>query len=145
MKIFRNRRFFRLFILSAALLLGAAVFVFTKTVPGGAVTAGAGAIVLIIMVLEIRKRHSDMERLSDELDSILHDDSRCFITECEEGELAILTSTIRKMTAKLKEQASMLTGEKQVLTDAIADIFHQLRTPLTSLRLMSTGYVLSEA
>ena len=73
--------------------------------------------------------------MSSELDAILHNDEKFLITECEEGELAILSSSIRKMTVKLKEQASLLTGEKQVLTDAIADIFHQLRTPLTSLRL----------
>ena len=76
-----------------------------------------------------------MEQLSTELDEILHDNSRFLITECEEGELAILSSSIRKMTLKLKEQASNLTDEKKVLTDAIADIFHQMRTPLTSMRL----------
>ena len=142
MRIFRNKRFFRLFTISAVFLCGASVYVFTQTIPGGIATAVAGATVLIIMVAEAGKRYSEMEQLSNELDNILHDGSRCFITECEEGELAILTSTIRKMTVKLKEQATMLTGEKQVLTDAIADIFHQLRTPLTSLRL--TCSMLSE-
>ena len=76
-----------------------------------------------------------MEHLSEELDKILHGTENFFISECKEGELAILNSNIRKMTIKMKEQASQLTHEKILLTDAIADIFHQLRTPLTSMRL----------
>ena len=95
----------------------------------------SGALILLIMYIDARKRFNAMEQLSTELDEILHDNSRFLITECEEGELAILSSSIRKMTLKLKEQASNLTDEKKVLTDAIADIFHQMRTPLTSMRL----------
>jgi len=142
MDIFRNKSFLRMFLISAILLTAASVFVFTYTVTGGAVGIAAGAIVLLLMFFDARKKYSEMEKLSEELDEILHDDTKYFITECEEGELAILSSTIKKMTGRLKEQASLLTGEKQVLTDAIADIFHQLRTPLTSMRL--TCSMLSE-
>ena len=95
----------------------------------------AGLLILLVLAIDARKRFNAMEQLSTELDEILHDNSRFLITECEEGELAILSSSIRKMTLKLKEQASNLTDEKKVLTDAIADIFHQMRTPLTSMRL----------
>lgn len=142
MDIFRNKRFFRIFLISAVIFLVTMVFVLTQTIIGGIAVAAAGIIILILLLFDAKKRYADMERLSIELDAILHDDSRNFITECEEGELAILSSSIRKMTTRLKEQASNLTGEKQILTDAIADIFHQLRTPLTSLRL--TCSMLSE-
>ena len=135
MDLFRNKGFARLFIISAVLLLSVSVIAFFQGVGGGIAVSAAGCIILILLYTDAKKRYSEMERLSNELDAILHNDEKFLITECEEGELAILSSSIRKMTVKLKEQASLLTGEKQVLTDAIADIFHQLRTPLTSLRL----------
>ena len=135
MEIFRNRSFFYEYIIIVALLAGTAVAVFFFSIPGALIVAGTGVIILIIMYFSAKKRYNAMEQLSIELDQILHDNDRFLITECEEGELAILSSSIRKMTVKLKEQASQLQDEKKVLTDAIADIFHQMRTPLTSMRL----------
>ena len=135
MYIFRNKQFFRLFLLTAILLAGAAIGVFFFSPVASAIVLAAGVLVLLVLIIDARSRYQAMERLSTELDEILHDNDRFLITECEEGELAILSSSIRKMTLKLKEQASKLTDEKKVLTDAIADIFHQMRTPLTSMRL----------
>ena len=106
------------------------------------VTVIGGGLVLYAIFCTGKKRYRDMEHLSEELDKILHGTENFFISECKEGELAILNSNIRKMTIKMKEQASQLTHEKILLTDAIADIFHQLRTPLTSMRL--TCSMLSE-
>ena len=39
------------------------------------------------------------------------------------------------MTVRLRDQADILVSDKQRLNDAIADIAHQLRTPLTSMTL----------
>ena len=135
MDIFRNKAFFKLFILIAIILAGASIAVSFFSVVAALIVLAAGILVLLILFIDARNRFRNMERLSVELDEILHSKDRFLITECEEGELAILSSSIRKMTIKLKEQASQLLGEKKVLTDAIADIFHQLRTPLTSMRL----------
>lgn len=53
----------------------------------------------------------------------------------EEGELAILRSEIGKMTVRLRENAQRQQEERVRLADAMADISHQLRTPLTAMRL----------
>lgn len=58
------------------------------------------------------------------------------ITENKEGELSILSSEIYKMTVMLKEQADALKKDKKYLNNSIADISHQLRTPLTSMYLI---------
>lgn len=135
MEIFRNRAFFKVFILTAVILAGASLAVMFFSVVASLIVLSAGCLVLLVISVDAKSRYRSMEHLSSELDEILHSKDRFLITECEEGELAILSSSIRKMTIKLKEQASQLLGEKKVLTDAIADIFHQLRTPLTSMRL----------
>lgn len=142
MDVFRNKKFFLEFVAVAVLICTAAAFQFMISPVAAIITVAAGAGVLGVLVLNAKRRYLDMEHLSDELDHILHGEGKYLITECEEGELAILNSSIRKMTMKMKEQASQLTNEKMLLTDAIADIFHQLRTPLTSMRL--TCSMLSE-
>ena len=43
---------------------------------------------------------------------------------------------IYKMTIRLREQQQTLTREKAYLADSIADISHQIRTPLTSINLL---------
>ena len=55
-----------------------------------------------------------------------------------EGELSILSDEISKMIIKLNEQTELLQKDKVRLTNAIADIFHQMRTPLTSINLSLT-------
>jgi len=135
MKLFRNKGFFRLFLLTALLFAVLFIVVIQKGRWAGAAVLLTGLAVLLLIYIDSAGRYNEMERLNKELEGILHDDNKYLITECEEGELGILISTIRKLTVRLKEQNSLLKGEKQVLNDAIADIFHQLRTPLTSLRL----------
>ncbi|MCQ2523905.1 MAG: HAMP domain-containing histidine kinase [Lachnospiraceae bacterium] len=80
-------------------------------------------------------RNLKIQRLSKSIDSILFGQNDVLITDCSEGELSILQNEISKMTIRLKEQSDMLLSDKVKLTNAIADIFHQLRTPLTSMNI----------
>lgn len=81
------------------------------------------------------KRYKKIAELSLTIDLILHGNNELFISECNEGELAILCSEIHKMTVRLKEQTKQLQNDKLYLVDSIANISHQLRTPLTSINL----------
>lgn len=54
-----------------------------------------------------------------------------------EGELSILKTEIYKVTRMLIEQKEKLKSDKVFLADSLADISHQLKTPLTSLRVMA--------
>ncbi len=85
-----------------------------------------------------RARYRRIETLSDAIDQVLHNVDTLYISDAEEGELAILQSEIAKMTLRLQEQNNALRREKTHLADAMADIAHQLRTPLTSLNLTLT-------
>ena len=80
------------------------------------------------------RRYHEIAELSRSLDRILHGQDQ-LLDDSGEGELAILRSELRKMTLRLKDDADLLREDKQELTRALADISHQLRTPLTSMNL----------
>lgn len=67
---------------------------------------------------------------------MLHNADHLFIAESEEGELSILQSEITKMMLRIREQNDALKKEKEHLADSLADVAHQLRTPLTSITLV---------
>lgn len=87
--------------------------------------------------ISMYKRYEHISELSREIDKILHGGSKIDLERFAEGELAILHSEICKMTVRLREQAEMLKKDKAFLADSIADISHQLRTPLTSANLIA--------
>lgn len=53
-----------------------------------------------------------------------------------EGELSLLQNELYKVAVLLQEAANQNQAQKQQLQVALADISHQLRTPLTSLQIM---------
>ena len=83
------------------------------------------------------KRYQQIAQLSFSLDKVLHGNA-IQIDDQYEGELSILSDEISKMIIKLNEQTELLQKDKVRLTNAIADIFHQMRTPLTSINLSLT-------
>lgn len=82
------------------------------------------------------KRYKKMGNLAEDINKILHGDDHISMESYTEGELAILQSEIYKMTIRLREQQQRLVDDKVYLADSIADISHQIRTPLTSVNLL---------
>lgn len=83
-----------------------------------------------------KDRYKSISQISDQIDRVLHNDDHLYISESDEGELSILQSEITKMTMRIREQNDALKKEKKHLADSLADIAHQLRTPLTSVNLI---------
>ena len=55
----------------------------------------------------------------------------------QEGQMGLLKTELMKMTTVLKEKVALLHSEKIFLNDTISDISHQLKTPMTSLMLLT--------
>ncbi len=94
-------------------------------------------IFLFSVILFTRRRYRDISRLSVYLRRICSGDYSLDLRDNKEGELSILKSDIYKVTLLLSKQAELLKSEKQQLADALSDISHQLKTPLTSMMMMA--------
>lgn len=84
------------------------------------------------------KRYKKIAVLGREIDKILHGKESIDLEGYSEGELSILQSEILKLTVRLREQAWALKQDKVYLADSIADISHQIKTPLTSINIILT-------
>ncbi|TCI30419.1 HAMP domain-containing histidine kinase [Exiguobacterium sp. SL-10] len=82
-------------------------------------------------------RYREIEQLSSYLQEISNGNYQLDVRDNREGELSLLKSQIYKVTKMLSEQGTHLEEDKQKLTDAISDISHQLKTPLTSMTVMA--------
>lgn len=102
---------------------------------GGIALASAVAYGILFFVFT-RARYKKLAQLSEQIDLVLHNADCLYISEEEEGELSVLQSEITKMTLRIREQNEALKKEKRHLADSLADIAHQLRTPLTSANLI---------
>lgn len=82
------------------------------------------------------RRYKHLSELAADVNRILHGDNHISFDKFSEGELGILQSEIYKMTVRLREQQQRLQDDKVYLADSIADISHQIRTPLTTINLL---------
>lgn len=133
----RNREYRHMLILMFIILLIGMVlsyyFNFTTTI----ILLLMGILLIGLSSLYTKRRYRDMERLSGYLRRIYSGDYSLDIRDNEEGELSLLKSEIYKVTLILSKQTELLKTEKEQLANAISDISHQLKTPLTSMMVMT--------
>lgn len=80
-------------------------------------------------------RYRQLAQLSANIDAVLHGERDLDFSSMAEGELAVLSNELDKMVTRLNLTIDELAHEKQALADALADISHQIKTPLTSLSI----------
>lgn len=103
----------------------------------GFLLAVLGCVLVIALWLAFTLcRYRRLEKLAADTDRMLHGERDLNFTQYREGELEILANELSKLLNRLSEQADHLQAEKVYLSDSLADISHQLRTPLTSLNLV---------
>ena len=89
---------------------------------------------LLLWFIEWR-RYSALRQISRDLDALLLHGTALPIGRYEEGELSLLADQVQKLTRKLTEARDALQKDKTFLADSLADISHQLRTPMTAMEL----------
>lgn len=98
-------------------------------------TFATGLIVTVIFIILTNRRYRALAKMAANLDRVLAGERDIRLRDMSEGELAILSSEIDKVIARLNLTVDELQAEKLALSDALADISHQLKTPLTSIAI----------
>lgn len=98
-------------------------------------TLVTGLIVTVIFMILTNRRYRALAKMAANLDRVLAGERDIRLRDMNEGELAILSSEIDKVIARLNLTVDELQAEKLALSDALADISHQLKTPLTSIAI----------
>lgn len=134
----RNTERWRSGILFAAIGGGFTIAGFFLSLRCGILTGVACAALLGIHWWTEYAYYRQLKTLSEGLDRLLHSGTPLPVAAYSEGELAILADEIQKLTLRLSETIDALTAEKRALAQSLADISHQLRTPMTAMSLTVT-------
>ena len=132
----RNRQLWAMAALCAAVLVLGAALLSCGVSAGLIWWLGGGALMLIFLCYTLL-RYRQIRRLSAYLESVTAGAAPLDIRENREGELSILKNDIYKTGLLLRGQAQQLQKDKNFLADALSDISHQLRTPLTGMLVMT--------
>ena len=134
----KNKEFRNMIIISAVITILAAIPVaIFLGVPAGAAVFITGVLLTVLFIVYTKNRYKKIEKLNDYLVRVLAENDTDEILDQEEGELSILKTNIYKTTSTLKYQKELLSDDKKNLAAALADISHQLKTPLTSMMVMN--------
>lgn len=137
MKWLRNREVSRILLLQVLLSSASVTAAWVWNIRFGLFTLGLSILFVGIWAASTFQRYRQLSAMAAELDRILHSrDRQVLIAGQQEGELGILQSEITKMTFRLLEQKERLQEDKVYLAALIADISHQVRTPLTTMNLL---------
>ena len=97
-------------------------------------------IVLFFLLLQyLGKRQKKISDLKDYMGALNHDNYRLELEDNADDELSGLRNEIYKLTVLLKEQANRAIEQRHVLADSMANISHQLKTPLTSVTILTNN------
>lgn len=133
----RNKDFRWMLFISILVAAAGSIAGFCDSIWAGAAILMLSVILIGIMIFFTRRRYQEIEKLSAYLRRIYNGDYSLDIRDNMEGELSILKNEIYKVTLILSKQAEALQVEKEQLADVLSDISHQLKTPLTSMMVMS--------
>ncbi|MGA9288510.1 MAG: HAMP domain-containing sensor histidine kinase [Anaerobacillus sp.] len=133
----RNREIqLLLLVLSGIMLLSTGLAAAFLSFQAALVTLITSLVLVSCFVTFTRWRYREIERLSGYLRQISSGNYTLDVRDNHEGELSILKNDIYKVTMMLSEHRTLLQEDKVKLTNAISDISHQLKTPLTSMLVM---------
>lgn len=93
--------------------------------------------VLVYSFLKYNKqKDKKIEEMIKLIENINHKNYQLELDDMEEDQLSILKNEIYKTTLMLKEQAEKSMKDKQDMKEALSNISHQLKTPLTSILIL---------
>lgn len=106
------------------------------SVVSGVLCLALGLSFIALYVHTLRERNKKLNELNNYLSLICSGNYNLDLNENTEGELSILKNNLYKVITILQTQKEVLEKDKSFLADNLADISHQLKTPLTSIMVL---------
>lgn len=97
---------------------------------------GSGGVLIGCNLIFTLWRYCRIRRLTQCLRRISTGNYSVDLTRFREGELSILEGELSRLVRMLGERDALLRRERNNLADALSDISHQLKTPLTSMGVL---------
>ena len=119
------------------LALTVSLIVFFISAVCGALCFMLSALLITAFVIHEKERYSQVQMLNDYLSHVCSGDYSLDITDNQEGEYSLLKNNIYKVVVMLQASNEALKSDKTVLADFLANVSHQLKTPLTSMMVMT--------
>lgn len=94
------------------------------------------ALMMLVLTRYDKGRREEIEKITQTIEQINQHNYDLQIDDNREDELSILKNEITKTTVMLREIADNSVKDKLSLKTSLADISHQIRTPLTSITVM---------
>jgi signal transduction histidine kinase len=118
--------------------IGVATGLLARILPVGLVMVGLLCTAFVFLLVRYQQSVSaQIAGLSEYLRDIDAGDYSLDVRDNGEGSFSLLKNDLYKVTVRLREQAELLQKDKTALSNLIADISHQIKTPLTSLGVLA--------
>jgi signal transduction histidine kinase len=117
---------------------GVAAGLLARLLPVGLALVGLVCTGFVLLLVRYQRAVSaQVADLSAYLRRIDAGDYSLDVRDNGEGSFSLLKNDLYKVTVRLREQAELLQKDKTALSNLIADISHQIKTPLTSLGVLA--------
>jgi signal transduction histidine kinase len=117
--------------------LGVAIGLMARLLPVGLALVGLVCAGFVLLLVRYQRAVSaQVMGLLAYLRQINAGDYALDVRDNGEGSFSLLKNDLYKVTVRLREQAELLQKDKTALSNLIADVSHQIKTPLTSLGVL---------
>lgn len=101
-------------------------------------------IIIVLLLIYIYKQNKQIKSITYQVNEIVLEQNDLYKRQFKEGSISILESEIVKLTNRLYEKNKLLIEDKVILKEALENISHQMKTPLTSMNLIYERLKVSE-
>ena len=101
-------------------------------------------LVIIFFLKALHKNEKEVKEMRQYLQNVANRNYNIDIENISESEMSNLKSEIYKIVLELKEKSEILANDREKLSNYLADISHQLRTPLMAITVMTDAIIENE-
>ena len=102
-------------------------------------------LIVLYFLLVLNKNEKDTKKIRKYLNEIANSNYQFDIENMSESEMSNLKSEIYKIVLELKEKTENLAKDRETLSNYLADISHQIRTPLMAISSMVDAIIENES